>query len=87
MSDQAQTETGADVNALRNNIPVGESREYTVAAVKPLAAGNYLIGAWVTDDDVDLDEVNVAEGVVPKRGENLLFTHEADGNLTAKAVA
>jgi hypothetical protein len=75
MSDVQQTETGADQNALRNNIPVGESRELKVAAVHQLADGSWVIAAWVSEDDVDTDHCTVEDGLRPAKGDMLKFTH------------
>lgn len=87
MTDVQQTESGADQNALRYNIPVGESRVYEVAAVKQLPDGSYVIAAWVAEDDIDLDHCTVAEGVTPVKGKALSFEHKADGTVFVSEAA
>lgn len=82
MDDQEQTATDSDVNALRNNIPVGESRDYKVAAmgISDSETENKrdnvrVIAAFVTESDVDVDNCVLAEGARwPKRGEVARFT-------------
>jgi hypothetical protein len=75
MSDTKQTETGADQNALRTNIPVGESRDYKVTAVH-----GTVVAAQVTDEpDFDADNcVFVPEGFRPAKGQMCKFSHVAD---------
>lgn len=82
MDDNQQTQTDGDVNALRNNIPVGESRELKVAAIGVSDSeqankrdGVRVIAAFLESGDVDVDNCRLAEGSEwPKRGEVARFT-------------
>jgi hypothetical protein len=83
MSDVEQTESGADVNALRYNIPVGESREYVIAASRQISADVFTIAAVVSGEgerhDVDVDNCTVPAGTHPMKGETWVFTHNEAG--------
>lgn len=75
MSDTPQTETGADVNALRNNIPVGESRDLKVTAVH----GTVVVAQVSDEPDFDGDNcVFVPEDFRPTKGQMCRFSHVAD---------
>lgn len=75
MSDQTQTETGSDVNALRNNIPLGEHRDFEVTHVQGQTVAARVSGA----PDFDADNVNfVPEDYRPEVGVIARFTHVAD---------
>lgn len=75
MSDVQQQETGADKNALRTNIPLGESRDFEVTSVN-----GPTVAARVTGEpDYDADNVSfVPEDYRPAVGEIARFTHVAD---------
>lgn len=87
--DNVQTESGADMNALRNNIPVGESRDYKIAATH-MIPGFVVIAAWVSDTDVDVDTCVLADTGTdwrPKKGDLARFTRTgADGALVVEPV-
>jgi hypothetical protein len=82
--DKVQTESGADVNALRFNIPKGETREYVIVASKQLPTGSeWVIAAQVAEDDVDLDTC-VVKGWRPVKGETGAFTHTLNGEMVCR---
>ncbi len=92
MSDTAQGETGADVNALRNNFEVGESKTLGVKNVKQLPDGKtFTVSATIEEGDNDTDNVTVAEGSPegwePVAGENAKFTRTEDGLTVAPVDA
>lgn len=75
MSDQPQTETGADVNALRNNVPLGETRDFEVTAINGQTVAARVSG----EPDFDADNVSfVPEDWRPTVGEICRFSHVAD---------
>lgn len=77
MSDQKQTESGADVNALRNNIPLGETRDFEVTAVRGTTVGARVSG----EPDFDVDNVSfVPEDYRPEVGVIARFTHVEDAD-------
>ena len=81
MSDEQQVETGATVNALRDNVAPGESKVYTVAAIHKTPDG-IVIAAIVSETpfDVDLDICTLAdESEAPKKGDSCRFTRPEDG--------
>lgn len=88
--DTVQTESGADVNALRNNIPVGESREYKVAAVHAIPDA-FVVAAWVSETDVDADTCVLTDPGTdwrPKKGDMAKFTRKDEtGALVIEPVA
>lgn len=82
--DKVQTESGADVNALRFNIPKGETKEYVIVASKRLPTGSeWVIAAQVSEDDVDLDTC-VVKGWEPKQGDTGAFTHTLNGEMLCR---
>lgn len=84
--DQPQTETGADVNALRNNFQVGESKVLGVKNARKLPeADKWTVTALVEGSDKDTDNVTALNGYEPKEGENALFVRTEDG-LTVEAA-
>lgn len=75
MSDEVQTESGADVNALRNNIPAGETRDFEVTAVHGTTVAARVTG----EPDFDADNVTfVPEDYRPEVGHIARFTSVAD---------
>lgn len=84
VGDTVQTETGTDVNALRFNIPKGETKEYVIVAAKQLPTGtDWVIAAQVSKDDVDLDTC-VVKGWTPSTGKTGAFTHTLHGELICR---
>lgn len=78
MSDQQQPATGADVNALRNNVPLGESRDFEVTAVNDMTVAARVSG----EPDFDADNVTfVPEDYRPKVGVIARFTRVADASM------
>lgn len=76
--DQAQTETGADVNALRNNIPLGETRDFEVTAVHGTTVAARVSG----EPDFDADNVTfVPEDYRPEVGVIARFAHVVDETM------
>ncbi len=77
MSDAKQTETGADVNALRNNIPAGETRDFEVTAVRGTTVAARVDG----QPDFDADNVTfVPEDYRPEVGQIARFKHVEDAS-------
>lgn len=80
MSDQEQSVSGADVNALRNNIPVGESRDLEVTSIH----GTTVAARVTNEPDFDADNVTfVPEEYRPAVGETARFTHVKDESATS----
>ena len=78
MSDEQQTESGANVNTIRKNVPVGESRDFIVTAVH----GENVV-AKVAADGPDFDGDNVTfvpEDFRPEVGSVAHFTHIEDAS-------
>lgn len=75
MSDVKQSESGADQNALRNNIPLGETRDYEVTAVHGTTVAARVSG----EPDFDADNVVfVPEDYRPEVGVIARFSHVED---------
>lgn len=82
--DKVQPATGADVNALRFNIPKGETKEYVIVAAKQLPTGtDWVIAVQVSEDDVDMDTC-VVKGWTPAKGETGAFTRTLNGELICR---
>lgn len=85
MSDTVQTESGADVNALRNNFKKGESKELIVKSSKQLPDGQtWVVCAEIDAKDNDTDNCTIdPESLdwVPVDGEVALFTRLEDGSM------
>lgn len=82
--DNVQKESGADVDAIRFNIPKGETKEFTIVAVKQLPTGSdWVIAAQVSEDDVDVDTC-VVKGWRPSQGVKGAFTHTLNGEMICR---
>lgn len=82
--DQEQTETGADVNALRNNFQVGEQKDLEIVQVAQDDDGDFVVNAKVAEGDADKDKVkSVTDGRFPKQGEIWKFTRTEEGMTMA----
>jgi len=82
MADQPQTESGADVNALRNNFQVGESKELMVKNVEQISADVFVVTAEVEDGDKDTDNCTLAADAgewKPTAGEMAMFKRTEQG--------
>lgn len=82
--DKVQTASGVDVNALRFNIPKGETEEYVIVAAKQLPTGtHWVIAAQVAKDDVDIDTC-VVKGWKPSKGKKGAFKHTLNGEMLCR---
>lgn len=82
--DNVQKESGADVDAIRFNIPKGETKEYVIVAAKQLPTGSdWVIAAQVSKDDVDMDTCTV-KGWTPSKGDTGAFTHTLNGEMICR---
>lgn len=83
-NDKIQEKSGVDVNALRFNIPKGDTVEYKIVAAKQDPSGAYwTIAAQVTKDDVDIDQC-VVKGWKPSQGDTGAFTHALSGEIICR---
>lgn len=88
MSDEQQVESGPDLNALRNNIPVGESAVFRIAAFHKTPDGTVVVAAIVNQEsyDVDVDVCTLdPESAELAKGIEARFTRTEDGQLVVKA--
>lgn len=87
MSDETQTESGADVNALRNGFEVGQSKVLVVENARhpDMNSDQWQVTAKPDgDNDYDGDTVTALGGFEPKEGEPALFTRtETDFTIEA----
>lgn len=82
--DKVQAESGADVNAIRFNIPKGETQEFVIVAAKQLPTGSdWVIAVQVSEDDVDMDTCTV-KGWTPEKGDTGAFTHTLNGEMICR---
>lgn len=87
MSDTQQTESGADVNALRNNFEVGDSKVLTVKNLKQIDAETWVVTAEVEEGDNDTDTCKSEGGYEPTVGEKSLFVRTEAGMVISPAPA
>lgn len=82
--DKVQAESGADVDAIRFNIPKGETQEFVIVAAKQLPTGSdWVIAVQVSKDDVDVDTCTV-KGWAPSQGDTGAFTHTLNGEMICR---
>jgi hypothetical protein len=88
MSDEQQVESGPDLNALRNNLPIGETVVWRIAAFHLLPDGKAAVAALVSEApyDVDVDVCTLdPESAELAKGIEARFTRTEDGQLVVKA--